>query len=324
MTKILVTGGAGYIGSRLVPELLANNYEVRVLDNLMYGQSSLLPFFSNNCFEFIFGDIRDLRTVRKALAGVHFVVHLAGIVGAPACKQDPKLATEVNLDATVLLQDCMTNLQGLIFASTGSNYGSVAGICTETTPLQPISHYGVTKTAAEKVLLESGNSIIFRYATAFGLSQRVRLDLLINDLTFQALKNGRLDLYEAGFRRTFIHVSDIAHSFVHALQHYEQMRGQVYNVGHERMNFTKREVATMIKEKVGCLVNYASIGTDLDQRDYEVSYEKIRATGFETKVDLSSGIDELIKAYPMIHQTESWHNTHNKYSNDQRLRCVRS
>lgn len=322
MTKILVTGGAGYIGSRLVPELLAKNYEVRVIDSLMYGQQSLLPFFSNNNFEFILGDIRDRSTVEQALAGIDFVVHLAAIVGAPACKQDPKLAKEVNLDATILLKSCMSESQGLIFASTGSNYGVVEGICTETTPLRPISEYGITKTAAERSLVDYGDAIIYRYATAFGLSQRLRLDLLINNLAFQALKTGQLELYEAEFRRTFIHVSDIAYSFVHALENYERMNGEVYNAGHERMNYTKREVATMIQKKVGCLVEYANNGTDPDQRDYEVSYEKIRATGFETKVDLSSGIDELVKAYPMIHQRDgkARHMSSSQMSNVQSVR----
>ena len=296
MTRILVTGGAGYVGSRLVPELLANGYEVRVLDNLMYDQTSLLPHFLKDCFEFILGDIRDRNTVTKALTNVNLIIHLAAIVGAPACKQAPKLAKETNQDATILLKDCVSDSQGIIFASTGSNYGAVDGICSERTPLQPLSEYGATKTAAEKALLESGNAIIYRYATAFGLSQRNRLDLLINNLTFQALKYGQLVIYEAGFRRTFIHVYDIARSFLHAVKHYEQMSGQVYNVGHECMNFTKREVATMIQKKVGCRINYAEVGNDPDQRDYEVSYEKIRATGFKTTIDLKSGIDELVKA----------------------------
>ena len=302
MAKILLTGGAGYVGSRLVPALLAQNYEVRVLDNLMYGQTSLLPYFFDDRFEFIRGDIRDERTIKNALRGVDLLIYLAAIVGAPACKHDPQLAKAVNQDATILLSTYVSDSQGLIYASTGSNYGAVDGICTEDTLLNPLSEYGVTKTAAERALWGRKNVIICRYATAFGLSERLRLDLMVNDLTFQAIRNKQLVVYEADYRRTFIHVYDIARSIIHMLKFFNFMSGEIYNVGHECMNLTKRSIVAMIQEKVKCLVTYASIGSDPDQRDYEVSYGKIRATGFETKVGLEAGIDELVKAYPMINQ----------------------
>ena len=300
MTRVLVTGGAGYVGSVLVPILLTHGYQVRVLDNLMYGQPSLLPNFLNGGLEFIRGDVRDSKTQRDALRDVDCVIHLAGIVGAPACARDSRLAEEVNYESTVLLSQTVSPSQGLVFASTGSNYGIVEDICTEDTPLNPVSVYGVTKTRAEIILLDARNAVVYRFATGFGLSPRLRLDTVVNDFTFQAMKNRQIVIYEKGVRRTFIHVHDMARALLHAVENYNEMEGEVYNVGHESMNYTKEQVALAIKSKIDYQIYFADVGSDPDKRDYEVSYAKVRATDFETTVTLEEGIDELIQGLEMI------------------------
>jgi len=298
--RVLVTGGAGFVGSVLVPKLLERGYKVRVVDNMMYGVPSLLPCFINPDFDFIRGDVRDEAVMKRALEDIDVIIHLAAIVGAPACQRDERLAWEVNYGAVELLDDLRSKDQPVIFASTGSVYGRVEGICTEETPVNPLSTYGMTKARAEERLLSSGNVVVYRFATAFGLSPRLRLDLLPNDFTFQAVRNKSLIVYEKHFRRTFIHVTDMARSFIFALENLDRMRDEVYNVGHESMNYTKEEVALKIKEKVDFFLYFADIGSDPDKRDYEVSYEKIRRLGFETKVTMDQGIDELIRGFQMI------------------------
>lgn len=300
MKKILVTGGAGYVGSVLVPELLRKGYTVRVLDNLMYNSTSLLPYFIFDTFEFIKGDIRDEGVVKEAVDGVDCIIHLAAIVGAPACNKDRRLAEEVNVGGSANIDKARSRSQAVIYASTGSNYGAVDGICTEETPLNPLSVYGITKTRAEQRFMDTGNTIGYRFATAFGLSPRLRLDLLPNDFTFQALKNGSLVVYEKLFKRTFIHVYDMARSFLFAVENFDRMKDEVYNVGNEQMNYTKEEVALKIKERVDYYLYFAEVGSDPDKRDYEVSYEKIREKGFETSITLEKGLDELIKGFRTI------------------------
>ncbi len=309
--EVLVTGGAGYVGSILVPELLERGHGVRVLDNLTYGQDSLISCFWNRSFGFIKGDVRDKGAVRQAVDGVDMIIHLAAIVGAPACRTDPKLAHEVNYVGTANVNEARSSSQGLVFASTGSNYGAVEGLCTEETPLNPLSVYAETKAAAESLLVQGGNVVDYRFATAFGLSPRVRLDLMVNDFVFQAVKNGFLLLYERHFRRTFIHVRDMAASLIHAIEHFEAMKDEVYNVGSEGLNYTKEEVARAIQRKVDYQIYFADIGADPDRRDYAVSYAKIRKAGFEPAIGLDEGIDELVGGYAMI-------TVRNPYANVQR------
>lgn len=299
--NVLVTGGAGYVGSVLVPRLLASGHHVRVLDNLMYGGQSLLPFFSYPQFEFIKGDILDEQAVRRAAKSVDVIIHLAAIVGYPACKKYEQLAHDVNYVGTKIVEKSRDRQQRIIFASTGSNYGALIGdFCTEETPLNPLTIYGTTKTGAEQHLLQSGNAICYRFATAFGVSPRMRLDLLINDFVYQAVKVRNLIIYERTFKRTFIHVIDMARSFMFALENGDRMVDNVYNVGSENMNFSKEQIALLVREKIEFYLHFADVGKDEDQRNYEVSYQKINQLGFRTAISVEDGIDELIRAYQVI------------------------
>src|SRR3954447_22988941 len=299
--RILVTGGAGYVGSPLVPLLLEQGHRVRVLDALRFGGHGLLPCCQNRFFELIKGDVCDQAGVAKALDGMDAIVHLAAIVGYPACKKEPQVAQQTNVEGTRTLLKMRKPDQKFIFASTGSIYGSIPDyVCNEQTPTAPITLYGETKAQAEDMVLEAGNSVAFRYATAFGVSNRMRLDLMPNDFTYQAVKNRSLIVYEGGFKRTFVHVRDMARSFMFALDRWDTVKDDVYNVGHETMNFTKEDVARKILEFVDFYLHFAEVGNDADQRNYEVSYEKIRKKGFETTIDLDRGIAELVRAAQLI------------------------
>lgn len=298
--NVLVTGGAGFVGSLVIPALLETGHRVRVVDNLMYGGMTLIPLFRHRNFEFVKGDVTDPEVAKKALDGMDAVVHLAAIVGYPACKRNPELAYSVNVEATRNLYRQRNADVPIYYASTGSNYGKVDGICTEETPLNPLTEYGETKTLAETELLQAGNVVCYRFATAFGLSPRLRLDLMPNDFAYQAIHNKQLIVYERHVRRTFIHVWDMARSFLFALENTGKMRDQVYNVGHESMNYTKEDIARLIQKKVPYYLHFAEIGEDPDKRDYEVSYEKIRKVGFETSVTIQDGIDELIQGMSVL------------------------
>jgi nucleoside-diphosphate-sugar epimerase len=307
--RILVTGGAGYIGCVLVPLLLEKGQSVRVLDNLTYGGTGLLPCFRHPGFEFVSGDIRDAGAVHDSLKGCDAIIHLAAIVGFPACRKNPDLAQTVNVEGTRVIAQAAGRDRLVLFGSTGSNYGALVDkVCTEETPLHPESLYGKTKTAAEKMLLEGCNTIAYRFATAFGVSPRMRLDLLINDFVYTALRMRYLVIYEAHFMRTFIHVHDIARSFLFGIENAARMQGQVYNVGSEEMNCSKAQVCEMIRRKVDYYLHYADVGEDADRRNYVVSYEKIKSCGFGTTISIESGIDELIQAVRVL-------NGSNPYSN---------
>jgi nucleoside-diphosphate-sugar epimerase len=307
--KVLVTGGAGYVGSTLVPLLLHAGHEVLVLDNLTYGGASILPLFGLPGFDFVRGDVCDAATLKRALRGADAVIHLAAVVGYPACKRDPDLAVKVNLEATKLLNALREPDQRVLFASTGSNYGAVVGeLCTEDTPLRPLSLYGETKTKAEQELLKSGNVIVYRFATAFGVSPRMRLDLLINDFAYCAVRNRNLLVYEATFKRTFIHVRDMARAFLFALANYDAMVDNAYNVGTERNNYSKRDIANLVKRKVDYYLHFADVGSDEDQRNCEVSYRKIEQTGFSCATSVEDGIRELIAAATALDVTNPYAN----------------
>jgi nucleoside-diphosphate-sugar epimerase len=300
-TQVLITGGAGYIGTTLIGMLLGRGYEVRVFDNLSMGGQALLPYFSEKNFEFIKGDVRDAKAVKTAAAGVDYIIHLAAIVGYPACRKDPKLSQEVNVVGTRNVVAAAAKKIPVLFASTGSNYGKLIDkYCTETTPLNPLTNYGKQKTKAEEIIKGNKKFVIYRFATAFGLSPRLRLDLLVNDFTYRAVNERTLIVYEKEFMRTFIHVRDIARSFIHAIEHFAEMNGEVYNVGDNSMNFSKEQVCLAIQKKVDYYLHFADAGKDFDQRDYMVSYDKIQKTGFNCTVSLDQGIDELIKASSVI------------------------
>ena len=298
--KILVTGGAGYVGTSLLPLLLEEGHEVTVFDNLMHGGNQLLPFFRNKNFHFIKGDITLKKDLAKAVKGKDLIIHLAAIVGFPACKNNPELAVNVNVHGTANLIEVSDPSQKILYGSTGSNYGKVTDICTEETPLNPLSLYGETKTKAEKMLLDRGNVIAYRFATAFGVSPRLRLDLLVNDFANKCHRDGYLVVYEKHFMRTFIHVSDMAESFIFAIKKFDKMKNNVYNVGSSIMNFSKEQVCNMISEKTNAFIHFEEIGQDADKRNYVVSYDKINKLGFETKVSLEEGIDEILKALKII------------------------
>jgi nucleoside-diphosphate-sugar epimerase len=304
--RIFVTGGAGYVGSVLIPLLLRKGYEVICYDLLLHGAQSLLANASHPNFTLIKGDILDSAALKQAMVDVDYIIHLASIVGAPACAQNPVYAERVNVAGTKVLNDVRGDIP-VIFSSTGSVYGQVEGICTEETPVAPLSDYGRHKAEGEKIFLSTGNAVILRFATAYGLSPRLRLDLLPNDFTYQAIHNRRIEIYEAGFKRTFIHVRDLARALIHAVDEFYQMQGQVFNVGDESMNMTKLELAVMIQR----MVNFNLIsgkGSDPDARNYEVSYQKIRATGYRTVVPMDQGIAEMCRIFPSLDRESAFGN----------------
>jgi len=303
--KILVTGGAGYVGSVLVPELI-KNHDVRVLDNLTYGYYGILPHLGNSNFEFIKGDIRNIEDIKRALKDVDFVIHLAAIVGYPSCKAKPDLAYDVNYIGTRnLVEFCSVPI---IFASSGSNYGKIDDTCCEETSLNPITEYGITKAKGEEAIMSHTNFVIYRFSTGFGLSLRPRLDLLVNDFLIQAMKDKELVVFEKDYWRAFIHVKDMARSFLFAIENFDKMNGNIYNVGSEELCLRKEDVALKIKRYVDYHLKFAEFGEDPDQRNYKSSFQKIRSLGFEVKYDLDYGIQEMMKAFKFIERKEIYYN----------------
>jgi len=302
--RVLVTGGLGYLGSILCEHLLAAGHEVLALDNLMYGQGQqgLFHLCANPRFDFIKGDVRDEAVLGRALRGADVVVHLAAIVGASACDRDPLLAKSVNLDAVKLLMKLRSPRQLLLYPNTNSGYGITSGAdyCTEDSPLQPISLYGRTKVDAERVVLDGLNTIALRLATVFGMSPRMRLDLLVNHFVYAAAKEGYLVIFEKDFKRNFVHVRDVADCMLYGIANREKLAGRPFNLGLDAANLSKAELASKVKEYVpGFYIHFAPIGQDPDKRNYIVSNQRLREAGFTARRSLDDGIRELLKGYAM-------------------------
>ncbi len=303
-TRVLVTGGLGYLGSILCEHLLDAGHRVRAVDNLMYGvgQQGLFHLCAHPGFDFVKGDVRDEELMRRLLRDADVVVHLAAVVGASACERDPALATGVNLEAVRLLSRLRSPHQLVIYPNTNSGYGVTSGetYCTEDSPLRPISLYGRTKVEAERVLLEQPNSIALRLATVFGTSPRMRLDLLVNHFVYAAFKEGYLVIFEKDFKRNFIHIRDVADCMLHCIAHADGMRDRAYNVGLDSANLSKEELALKVKEHVpNFYIHFAPIGQDPDKRNYVVSSRRLHDAGFEPRRSLDDGIRELLKGYAM-------------------------
>ena len=303
MYKILITGGAGYIGSVLVPMLLRSGCDVTVLDSFLYRQSSLLACCAEPSFHVIRGDCRSRETLLRALDEKDFILPLAAIVGFPACDRDETAARSVNLEAVELLLRLRAPEQRIIFPCTNSGYGLGIGqeFCTEESPISPISLYGKTKMAAEAAVLQAGNSAAFRFATLFGASPRMRTDLLVNDFVYRAVFDRALVVFEGQFKRNFLHVRDAARAFMFAMEHFGEMEGQTFNCGLSDANLSKLELCAEIKKQIPAFTYIeAPVGTDPDQRDYVVSNAKIESLGYRPQYSLQQGIAELIKAYSII------------------------
>jgi nucleoside-diphosphate-sugar epimerase len=306
--KILITGGAGYIGSVLVPELLRAGHEVTVIDNFLYGQNSLLDVCNFKTLTVIRGDARDEALVKQHITGKDFIIPLACIVGAPACDADPVAARTINLEAVQMIVRLRAPDQKIIFPNTNSGYGRMqegVAYCDETSALDPVSLYGKLKVQAELEILAAKNSITLRLATVFGASPRMRMDLLVNDFVYRALIDRTAVLFEPHFKRNYIHVRDVVRAFMHAMDNFETMKNEAYNVGLSDANLSKSELCVEIKKQLPKFVYIESaIGEDPDKRNYIVSNEKIEKTGYKPQVSLQDGITELIKTYQIVRRNE--------------------
>ena len=307
MRKVLITGGAGYLGSVLAPALLDRGFAVTVVDNFMWDQVSLSAVCHSPAFSLVRGDVRSPETMRPLLKQADIIIPLAARVGAPLCDRDPVAATSTNLDAIVSMVGELSREQMVLMPVTNSGYGvgQKDTFCTEETPINPISLYARTKVEAERLLLDRHPSAMsFRLATVFGMSPRMRLDLLVNDFTYRAYMDRFIVLFESHFKRNFIHVRDVAKAFLHGIENFDRMKGQVYNVGLSDANISKLELCQRIQKQVPSFVFLESaIGVDPDKRDYIVSNDKIEATGYKPDVSLDDGIRELPKGYAMVRNT---------------------
>jgi nucleoside-diphosphate-sugar epimerase len=308
--NILVTGGAGYLGSILVPELLKQGYKVTVLDNFMFGQNSLLECCAYENFDVLRGDAREEDVLKPLLKKADIIIPFAALVGVPLCSRDQLGTITTNRDAIASIVKLASAEQRILMPTTNSGYGiGKKGVyCTEETPLNPLSLYGKTKVEAEKIVLDRGNAISFRLATVFGISPRMRIDLLVNDFTYRAVRDRFIVIFEGHFKRNYLHVRDVARVFMHGIDNFNKMKNEPYNVGLSDANLSKLELCAKIKEQIPDFVYIeAPVGEDPDKRDYIVSNEKIEKTGFKPAYSLQIGIRELIKGYQII--------SNSKYSN---------
>ena len=301
--KILVTGGAGYLGSTMVPKLLDLGHRVTVIDNFMFGQSSLNHICNNKNFDVVNGDVRIESNMRTLVSDADIIIPLAALVGAPLCDKDPIGAKTVNNDSIMLLLDLASKDQRILMPTTNSAYGSgdKDNFCTEESPLNPISSYAIEKVEVEKRLMERENVISFRLATVFGMSPRMRIDLLVNDFVYRAGRDKAIVLFESHFKRNYIHVRDVAKTFVHGMENFDTMKGQIFNVGLSSANISKKELCEKIQEQIPEFrIIEAAVGKDPDQRNYIVSNEKLERTGWLPDVMIEDGIRELIQGYRML------------------------
>ncbi len=301
--NILVTGGAGYLGSTMVPALLDAGHKVTVIDNFMYHQNSLAHVCHHPDFRVVRGDIRNESTMRELLKGADIIIPLAALVGAPLCSRDPVGATTTNHDAILMMLQLLSRDQTVLMPTTNSAYGTgdKNNFCTEESPLRPISQYAIEKVGIEKVLMQHPNAISFRLATVFGMSPRMRIDLLVNDFVYRAVYDRFVVLFEGYFKRNYVHVRDVTRVFLHAIDRHAAMKGQIYNVGLSEANVSKQELCQIIQRHVPDFVFLdAPVGKDPDQRNYIVSNAKIEATGYKPMFSLDAGVLELIKGFIMI------------------------
>ena len=301
--NILVTGGAGYLGSILIPELLQSGNRVTVLDNFTYKQNSLAHVCNDSNFQVVKGDVRLKKILVPLLNDVEIIIPLAALVGAPLCDRDPINARTINRDSMLALFEWAQDKQYILMPTTNSAYGTgdENNFCSENSELHPISQYAQEKVEVEKALMSRSNSISFRLATVFGMSPRMRIDLLVNDFVYRAVHDRFIILFEGHFRRNYIHIRDVTRAFLHAIKNLDKMKGEIYNVGLSEANLTKLELCERIQKQIpNFVVQEALVGKDPDQRNYTVSNEKIEKTGFKPAHSLENGIQELIKGYTML------------------------
>ncbi len=304
--NILITGGAGYIGSILTPTLLAQGHHVTVVDNFLFRQNSLMDCCHYPHFQVVRGDSRDEGLMKPLIAKADLIIPLAALVGVPLCNQDQIGTTTTNFEAVAMLCRVASPAQRIIMPVTNSGYGigEKGKFCTEDSPLRPLSTYGITKVKAEEAVLQRENSLSFRLATVFGLAPRMRLDLLVNDFVYRAVHDRAVLIFEGHFKRNYIHIRDVARAFQHGIENFETMRGRAYNAGLEEANLSKLELCAVIKKHLPKFVYVeAPIGEDPDKRDYIVSNARLLGTGFQTEWGLDRGIVELIKGFTILRNT---------------------